>query len=271
MIYFLAVILGLIQALTEFLPISSSAHLILARGLLDFGFADGLTFDVGLHVGTLIAVIVYFRRDIANLARGFFSTFKGLDFERNPHQRLAWYIVAASVPAAIVGFSFESQLEVYFRNPSVIVVTLVVGGVLFLLAERFAKPRRDMPSISFRGAMLVGVAQATALIPGVSRSGITIITGMTQRLKRAEAARFSFLLGTPALAGAGLKKGLDMIGQQFSSGEYVVLLIGTVTSAIAGWVVINFLLRFLQKHRLNVFAYYRFVLAAVLAAWLILH
>ncbi len=268
MVYVLAVILGLIQALTEFLPVSSSAHLILARGVLDFGFADGLTFDVGLHVGTLIAVLVYFRSDIAGLIRGFLSTFRGVDFKGNTDQRLAWYIIFASVPAACAGFFFESQIENYFRNPNVIVFTLVIGGILFLVAERFTKHKNEMSTLSLKGALLVGVAQATALIPGVSRSGITIITGMTQGLKRAEAARFSFLLGTPALAGAGLKKGLDMGGQEFAGGDYAVLFIGLVTAALSGWLVIKFLLRFLRKHRLDVFAYYRFALAAVIVAWL---
>lgn len=270
MVYVLAVILGLIQALTEFLPISSSAHLILARGVLDFGFADGLTFDVGLHVGTLLAVIVYFHRDIAALIRGFLSTFRGVDFENNDDQRLAWYIVFASVPAAICGFFFETQIELYIRNPNVIVFTLVIGGILFLVAERFARQTNGMASLSFRGAMLVGLAQASALIPGVSRSGITIVAGMTQGLKRAQAARFSFLLGAPALAGAGLKKGLDMTGQQFTGNDYAVLAIGLVTAAVSGWLVIKLLLRFLQNHRLDVFAYYRFVLAAVIVVWLAL-
>jgi undecaprenyl-diphosphatase len=268
MVYLLAIILGLLQALTEFLPISSSAHLILARGVLDFGFADGLTFDVGLHVGTLIAVIVYFHRDIAALIRGFLSTFRGFDFRNNEYQRLAWYIVVASVPAAVCGFFFETQIELYVRNPNVIVFTLVIGGVLFLVAERFTHQTEKMFSLSMAGALLVGLAQAIALIPGVSRSGITIVAGITQRLKRAEAARFSFLLGTPALAGAGLKKGLDMTSQQFAGGDYAVLAIGLVTAAVFGWLVIKFLLRFLQSHRLDVFAYYRFVLAAVIIAWL---
>jgi undecaprenyl-diphosphatase len=271
MVYALAIILGLIQALTEFLPISSSAHLILARGVLDFGFADGLTFDVGLHVGTLIAVLVYFRSDIAALIRGFFSTFKGFDFKNNASQRLAWYIAFASVPAACAGFFFEAQIEHFFRNPNVIVFTLVIGGVLFLVAERVTHQQKDITGISFKGALLVGIAQACALIPGVSRSGITIIAGMTQRLQRAEAARFSFLLGTPALFGAGLKKGLDMTGQNISGQEYAVLAVGLVTAAVSGWLVIKFLLNFLRNHRLDIFAYYRFVLAAVVAVWLATH
>jgi len=268
MVYLLAVILGLIQALTEFLPVSSSAHLILARGVLDFGFADGLTFDVGLHVGTLLAVLVYFRRDISGLIRGFLSTFRGVDFAGNADQRLAWYIVFASVPAAIFGFFFESQIEAYFRNPNVIVFTLVIGGVLFLVAERLTRHVNEMSSLSLKGAVLVGIAQATALIPGVSRSGITIITGMSQGLKRAEAARFSFLLGTPALAGAGFKKGLDMAGQQFAGTDYAVLAIGLVTAALSGWLVIKLLLQFLRNHRLDVFAYYRFAIAGAIAVWI---
>jgi undecaprenyl-diphosphatase len=268
MVYLLAVILGLIQALTEFLPISSSAHLILARGVLDFGFADGLTFDVGLHVGTLIAVLVYFRRDISGLIGGFLSTFRGFDFAGNKDQRLAWYILFGSIPAAFVGFLFEAQIEEYFRNPNVIVFTLVIGGILFLLAERFTRHANDITSLSLKGALLVGIAQASALIPGVSRSGITIITGMSQGLRREEAARFSFLLGTPALAGAGLKKGLDMAGQQFTGADYAVLAIGLVTAAVSGWAVIKLLLRFLRNHRLDIFAYYRFVLAAAVALWL---
>jgi undecaprenyl-diphosphatase len=271
MVYILAILLGLIQALTEFLPISSSAHLILARGVLDFGFADGLTFDVGLHVGTLIAVLVYFRNDFAGLIKGFLSTFKGLDFRNDSNQRLAWYILAASVPAAIAGFFFETQIEVYLRNPKVIVFTLAIGGILFLVAERATRQKWDITKLSFGGAFLVGIAQATALIPGVSRSGITIITGMSQGLKRSEAARFSFLLGTPALAGAGLKKGLDMSGQQFTSADFAVLIIGAISAAVGGWLVIKFLLAFLRKHRLDVFAYYRFLIAAILAIWLTTH
>jgi undecaprenyl-diphosphatase len=269
MIYLLSVILGLIQALTEFLPISSSAHLILARAALDFDVADGLTFDVGLHVGTLLAIVIYFRRDVAGLLRGLLTSISKPDFKNDAEQRLVWFIVAASVPAAVVGMFFETAIEIYFRNPNVIVVTLVLGGVLFLVTERVTRQERDITRLTLGGCMLVGVAQALALIPGVSRSGITIVAGMTQRLKREEAARFSFLLGTPALLGAGVKKALDLSGQQLVEGELAVLIVGMVTSVVAGWLVIRFLLAFLRRHRLDLFAYYRFGLAAVVAAYLI--
>ena len=180
-----------------------------------------------------------------------------------------WFIAAGSIPAAVLGLFFEEAIELYFRHPSVIVFTLVAGGALFLAAERLAKQERDMTTLSLWGSLLIGVAQAVALIPGVSRSGITIVAGMTQRLRRAEAARFSFLLGTPALLGAGLKKGLDLSAQHLSAEGLTVLFVGTATSAVAGWVVIRFLLAFLRGHRLDVFAYYRFVLAAGVAAYLL--
>jgi undecaprenyl-diphosphatase len=203
MVYLLSVILGLIQALTEFLPISSSAHLLLARAAMDFEVIDGLTFDVGLHVGTLLAIFIYFRQDIAGLISGFIASIKKPDLTNDANQRLVWFILAASIPAALVGLFLESAIESYFRNPSVVVVTLFLGGVLFLVAERVTKQERDITTLSLRGSVLIGVAQALALIPGVSRSGITIVAGLTQRLKRAEAARFSFLLGAPARGGLG--------------------------------------------------------------------
>lgn len=267
MLYILAAVLGLIQALTEFLPISSSAHLILARAVMDFEAVDGLTFDVGLHVGTLLAVVVYFRRDLAGLIRGLVASITRPDFKNDSDQRLVWFIAAGSIPAAVLGLFFEEAIEFYFRNPSVIVFTLVIGGVLFLAAERLTKQERDITTLSMAGCLLIGAAQALALIPGVSRSGITIVAGMTRKLRRAEAARFSFLLGTPALLGAGLKKSLDLAGRELSAEGLAVLCIGMATSAVAGWLVIRFLLGFLRGHRLDLFAYYRFVLAAVVAAY----
>jgi undecaprenyl-diphosphatase len=268
MIYTLSMILGLIQALTEFLPISSSAHLILARAWLDFDIVDGLTFDVALHVGTLIAIVVYFHKDIAMLTRGLVHSLTRRDLAGDSEQRLAWYVAAACVPAAIAGLFLETAIETYVRNPSVIVVTLILGGLLFLVVEKLAAHTRDLAQLTFTGAMVVGLMQTLALIPGVSRSGITIAMGMTQKLQRAEAARFSFLMSAPLLLGAGVKKGIDLAGYQLAPGEEKVLLVGTATAAIAGWVVIRFLLGFLRNHGLHIFAYYRFALAAVVVVYL---
>lgn len=270
MVYLLSLILGIVQALTEFLPISSSAHLILARIFLSFDAIDGLTFDVALHVGTLAAIVLYFRRDIASLAAGFFASLRGPDLAHDTWQRLAWWVVVACIPAALAGFLLEDAIETYLRNPYTIVVTLVLGGILFITVERAARQEGEVEALTLREAFLIGVAQALALIPGVSRSGITIVAGMTQKLTREQAARFSFLLGAPVIFGAGLKKGLDLLGMPLTGADVGILLSGMLSSAVFGWLVIRFLMRFLRDHRLDGFAYYRFALAAVVGLALML-
>ena len=264
---FLAFILGLIQALTEFLPVSSSAHLILARTWLDFEIADGLTFDVALHLGTLIAIVIYFWRDIVALARGFINS---IARRPDPMARMAWYLIAACVPAAVVGYKYEAAIETYFRHPIVIVVTLVLGALLFALAEHKFRHDAPMERLTLGRALTIGVSQTLALIPGVSRSGITIVTGMMCGLRRDEAARFSFLLATPITFGACLKKSMDLFGSDIPlpHDERIALAVGIVTSGIGGWLVIRFLLSFLRKHSLEVFAWYRVILAGVVAYFL---
>jgi len=269
-IVYLAIILGLIQALTEFLPISSSGHLLLARAALDFDVVDGLTFDVAVHVGTLAAIVVYFRREIGEVTRGFLRTFVRPNLRDDVEQRLAWYVIAACIPAGLAGALFETQIEIYFRHPGVVVFTLAAGAVLFLAVERWCRPHKTFDEITLRGALFIGLLQTLALIPGVSRSGITIAGGMIVRLRREEAARFSFVMASPLLAGAGLKKGLDLVGQPMGQPEIVALVVGVLTSGLAGWLVIRFLIGFLRRHGLYVFAYYRFVLAAAVAAYLLI-
>ena len=262
-----AIILGVIQALTEFLPISSSAHLILFRDWLGLESVDGLTFDVALHIGTVAALVGYFRRDLARVIRGALSFLRGVD-ATNIEQRLALYIIVATIPAAVVGVLFADIIDTVLRVPAVIVVTLIAGGVLFLVVERRCRPERDLDQISFGSAIAVGLAQSLALIPGVSRAGITIATGMMMNLRREEAARFSFLLAVPIMLGAGAKKVIDLRDVSLGTDEQVLLFAGTLVSAAAAWVVLKYLLRFLQNHSLNVFAYYRFALAAVVVVWL---
>ncbi|HXV15089.1 MAG TPA: undecaprenyl-diphosphatase UppP [Candidatus Krumholzibacteria bacterium] len=261
----LAAILGLVQAVTEFLPISSSAHLILARHVLDFEAVDGLTFDVALHIGTLLAVVVYFWGDLRALARGFLGSVARRSGPADPAGRLAWYIIAACVPAGLVGFFFEKAIEGYFRNPSVIVVTLLLGAFLFLWVERRFRHDGEMQALSLGQAVAIGAAQSLALIPGVSRSGITIVVGMMCGLRRDQAARFSFLMASPLMLAAGAKKALDLAGQSITSAQLAVLAVGVATSAVAGWLVIRFLLDYLRRRGLDVFAYYRIVLAIVVA------
>lgn len=258
-----AFILGIVQAVTEFLPISSSAHLILARRALGFEAVDGLTFDVALHIGTLLAVVVYFWGDLRWLARGFLGSLARRNGPADPAARLAWYVVAACIPAGLVGFFFEKPIEDYFRHPGVIVVTLLLGAFLFLWVERRFKSEGEMPSLSLKQAVAIGAAQSLALIPGVSRSGITIVVGMMCGLRRDQAARFSFLMASPLMLAAGLKKSFDLFGEPISSTEMTALIVGVATSAVAGWLVIRFLLNFLRRRGLEWFAYYRIALAVV--------
>jgi undecaprenyl-diphosphatase len=267
----LAFILGLIQALTEFLPVSSSAHLILARTWLDFEVADGLTFDVALHLGTLVAIVVYFWGDLVALTRGFVNTIVRRGGVPDPMGRMAWYVIAACVPGAVVGYKYETAIETYFRHPAVIVVTLIAGAILFFWAERRFRHDAPMQTLTLGRALAIGCAQTLALIPGVSRSGITIVTGMMCGLRRDEAARFSFLLATPITFGACLKKSIDLFnsGVPIPHDERVALIVGVLTSGIGGWLVIRFLLNFLRRHGLQVFAWYRIVLAIAVAAFLL--
>jgi len=265
----LAIILGLVQALTEFLPVSSSGHLILARTFLDFDVVDGLTFDVAVHIGTLMALVVYFHRDLVDLTRGFLASIARRSLDAHPMSRLAWYALAACVPTGLAGLLFEAQIEAYFRHPSVIVVTLVAGAILFLWVERAFRSVGEMRSLSLRHAVAIGLAQVLSLVPGVSRSGITIAVGMMAGLRRDEAARFSFLMVTPLLLGIGLKKSFDLTSQPISPDERTALIVGIVTSGLAGWLVIRFLISYLRNNSLKGFAYYRIALAAVVFVWML--
>ncbi len=257
-----AIILGIVQAITEFLPISSSGHLILFREFLEFTSVDGLTFDVALHVGTLLAIVIYFRHDVARLLRGLVGLIKTtspLDKDR----QMAIHVIIACIPAVIVGLLLEDAIELYLRNPGVVVVTLVLGGILFLVVERMFDSVGKTDDLAWQSALVIGLAQTLALIPGVSRSGITIAVGMMMGLQRYEAARFSFLMATPILFGAGLKKALDVDYGALTGAEAGVIVAGVVTSAVFGWFVVSGLLKFLRSRRLDGFAYYRFALAAV--------
>lgn len=261
----IAVLLGIIQGLTEFLPVSSSAHLILARAF--FGWdADrfGLPFDVALHAGTLLAVLVYFRTEV----RDMIAAAPGALTARSGPGRLARLIVIGSIPIVVAGLLLADWLEAHLRTPAVIACTLTIGGVAMLLAERFGSQRRDAGDLSPAGALLAGVGQATALVPGMSRSGSTMVAGMFLGLTRESAARFSFLLGIPAIGGAAAKEGLDLLEQGLSAADLQLFVVGMGTSAVVGYLTIAFFLRYLAGHRLNIFAYYRLVLAAGTAVWL---
>ena len=261
-----AIVLAVVQAVTEFLPISSSAHLALAPWLL--GWKDqGLTFDIALHFGTLLAVLIYFGRDwLQILAQGFgFSYAPDPDLRANPS--LLWTIAAATIPVGIAGLFFKDVVETTLRSPIVIGIMLLLVGVLMWYADRSARNDRSINSITFADAMTVGLAQALAIVPGTSRSGITITTALFRHLDRHSAARFSFLLSTPAIGGASVKAFYDLQQQGGIPPEMQTqFAAGVATSAVCGFVVIAAFLRFLRSNTLAVFVYYRIAFGIMVLA-----
>jgi undecaprenyl-diphosphatase len=252
-----AVTLGLVQGLGEFLPISSSAHLVLVPWL--FGWTDpGLTFDIALHIGTLMAVVIYFWRDWLKLI------LKGLTEVRSIEGRLFWYLVAGSVPGAIGGFLLEKKAETIFRSPLLIAAMLIGMGILLYWADRRSEKNVEINNIPFGTSMLIGISQTLAIIPGVSRSGITMTTGLLMGINRVGAARFSFLLSTPIIFGAAMVKLPQVISN--SSVITVNFMVGMLVSCITGVVSIGFLLRYVQAKDFLPFTWYRFMLGALVIA-----
>jgi undecaprenyl-diphosphatase len=263
-----AALLGVLQGLTEFLPVSSSAHLVLARAFFGWNVdegAFGLAFDVALHLGTLIAIVIYFRRDIAAMLA---AAPEALSANRG-HAKTARLIAIGTIPAVIVGLLFAKWLEEHMRTPPVIVATLAIGGIWLLAAERFGARTRDEDALTGGGALLLGAAQASALIPGMSRSGSTISMAMLLGLTRESAARFSYLLGVPIIAAAAAKAGLHIFKAGITAQDGQRFALGMITSAAVGFLTIKFFLKYLAGHSLSVFAYYRLALAAVTVAWLV--
>jgi undecaprenyl-diphosphatase len=263
-----AVLLGIVQGLTEFLPVSSSAHLILARAFFGWDVpADfGLAFDVALHIGTLAAIVAFFRREIVGMAMSLPSV---LSPGADASARLAQRIVVGTLPVVVVGLLFNDYIEEALRTPRVAAWALAIGAVAMFAAERLGSRHRAEDTITWMDAALVGCAQACALIPGVSRSGSTISVGMFLGLRRDAAARFTFLLAIPATLAAAGKESLELRHMGVSAANAELMIIGVLVSGIVGYITIKYFLRFLAGHRLDVFAYYRWALAAVTFAWLL--
>ena len=243
---------------------------MLLRDWIGLDAVDGLTFDIALHVGTLVAVLAYFEKDLRALFAGWKESFSLPRSQWEIRHRLPWYILIATLPAMGVGAMLGGAMLDVLRTPSVAVVTLVLGGILFLVFEKYSEKSRTMEELNLPGCLLIGFAQAIALIPGVSRSGIAILGGMALKLTRAEAARFAVLLGAPILVVVGAKDAIDTWGQTLSMHQIGVFAVGMLSAAVFGWFAIKYLLRFLNKHGLGVFAYYRFVLAGVVILTMIL-
>lgn len=263
-----AVILAVIQGLTEFLPISSTAHLILFPWLLNWT-DPGLAFDVALHAGTLLAVLLFFLRDWVQLTLAGL----GLNYPRSAnleqvrlHKRMFWYLAAGTIPAGIVGYKFEHVIEEHLRKPIPIAIAMIAVGLVMWYAEHVAKLDRQLDQTTLTDSLAIGTAQAVALFPGVSRSGITIVEGLFRGMTRETAARFSFLLSTPVIAGAAGKE-VPKLMKLAHAGQINLplstILVAIAASAIVGYVAIAFFLRYLQTRTLKIFIYYRIVFGIV--------
>ena len=256
-----AIVLAIVQGLSEFLPISSSGHLILVPHFL--GWTDqGLAFDVAVHVGTLIAVAGYFRKQLLAMTRAWFGSLAGGGL--TPDARLAWCVVIGTIPVGIVGLLFSDLIEKMLRNPLFVAGTLSAFGLLMWLADRFGRQRRDEYSVGWRDAILIGCAQALALMPGTSRSGVTMTMARSLGLTREAAARFSFLLAVPGIAMAGGYELLQLLGQPDGSVDWSMMSLGLVVSAVTGYLCIHWLLKIIGRIGLAPFAIYRFALAALI-------
>ena len=253
------IFLALIQGLTEFLPISSSAHLILPSQLL--GWADqGLAFDVAVHVGTLTAVVTYFRRDIVELVVAWFASFG--DSGPSPESRLGWYLIVGTIPAGLAGLFFDQLIEMHLRSVVVIAATTILFGLLLGFADRVSNRSKAIDRLRWQDALLIGVAQALALIPGTSRSGITMTAALLLGFNRQAAARFSFLLSIPIIVLSGAFKLLQMMQQ--TQVDWFAVTTGTLISAIAAFSCIHLFLKWIDRIGMMPFVVYRLLLGATL-------
>ena len=251
-----AILLGIIQGLTEFIPVSSSGHLIIADTL--FGVGNGsLAFDVALHGGTLLALLLYFWNDVVELAKALFV--------KSDKTTLAWLLVISTIPAVVVGLLLEGYAEDTFRSSILVSANLAIVAIIMLWAEhryKHSKKHTTLDKTSRRQALTMGFAQALAVVPGVSRSGITITSGLFAGMDRIAATRFSFLLGIPIIFGAFIKAVLFGDGLMQIQQDTAVFFVGIIAAFLSGLIAIKFLLRYLAKHSLKLFAYYRLLLAA---------
>jgi len=245
-----SIILGLLQGITEFLPISSSGHLVLIEKLFGLNVEELKDYDVALHIGSLLAILIYFRKTIWQILTS--------------DRKYILYLIIGTIPAIIAGITLEDKIDAMFRNTLSIGITLILVGIYFLIAEHFKQKSKSykLQPISYKLSALIGLAQMFALIPGVSRSGSTISTGILLGLDRKQAAEFSFLLGSIAISGAGLLTGLKLEGNF----DLHTTIPGFAVSFIASYFAIRFLMKFFEKNTLRPFAYYRFVIGALAIA-----
>lgn len=272
-----AALVGLLQGLTEFIPISSSAHLELApwiAGWSSDGLIGSLAFDVFLHLGTFVALVAYFWRDWRRYIGAWFASVRERRIGDDPDRRIAWLLLAATVPAAIIGFALEDFISEAFHGDNdgarlAIAAFLVIGAAGLWLADRYGRRQRPMASLSTGSALVIGFSQALALLPGISRSGATITAGLALGLTREAAARFSFLLATPITFGAGAYGSRHLLTEAHTSSEWAAIGVGFTVAALSGMLAIGFLLAWLRRRSVAIFSIYRIGFAAVVVALVI--
>jgi undecaprenyl-diphosphatase len=265
-----AIVLGIVQGLTEFLPISSSGHLLALPALLGWTdpFIDSLAFSVMLHMGTLVALLVYFRWEWTRLVPAGLAALRERSFAGDPNRRLAWLLAISTIPAGIAGVLLNDPIETAFREVRLVALTMVLGAVILWLAERWGSRRLELGDVTFPMAIAIGVAQALALVPGISRSGISISAGMLAGLRREAAARFSFLMATPITALAGGWEARKLLGGEAGVTVPIAPLVaGMVAAWISGMLAIAVLLRFLRSNPTTVFVAYRVAFAGLIVVW----
>lgn len=268
--FYQSVVLGIIQGLGEFLPISSSAHLILVPKILNWK-DFGQTFDVSLHMGTLTAVVIYFRDDIKKLLGAFIESIKTRSFTATFESRLCWYIILATIPGAAAGKTFHDAIENSVRESyNLISFLLIFMGLVLLISDKFGKKTIDFEGLTLKSSLLIGIAQAFALVPGFSRSGTTITAALLLGLKNEAAARFSFLLAIPITLGAGALKSYKIAKTGLEGVTAVNFGAGILSSAIVGYLAINFMLKFIKTKGFKAFAIYRFAFGAFVIIYFLL-
>ncbi len=265
-----ALVIGVLQGLTEFLPISSSAHLIVVPRMLGWGdpFLNSAEFDVMLHAGTLVALLLYFWGDLWRLLRAWIASIAERRIGNDVDRRLSWLVLITVIPGAALGAAGESFFDTYFRDHLILVgAFLAIGAALLWLAERYTRADRELDQMRTTDAVTIGVAQAFALFPGISRSGITIAAGLASGLTREAAARFSFLMGTPIIAGAALFKAREL--GSITSSEAGPLAVGMIAAVLSGLVAIRFLLAYLRRNTTIPFILYRLVAAGAVVVFVL--
>ncbi len=273
MSWFEAILLGIVQGLTEFLPISSTGHVRVIPALL--GWEDpGAAFSAVIQLGTMAAVLMYFRRDVVRITAAWLRGLTNKSLRRTPDSIMGWYIALGTIPVVVFGYAFRHQITGSARSLMVVAFALIIGGLIMLGVERVATRQRSIEQVTLRDAIIVGLCQALALIPGVSRSGATIVGGLVLGLDRESAARFSFLLSIPAVVISGLYQLKDVGGGDGASASIVATIVATIFAFISGYATIAFLLRYLARHTLAVFGIYRImfgVLVLVLVGMDVIH